>query len=102
MNTITPPKQSQPVYLADLTASSAIPEKFPEPINRTSNVSLTDLTPSWAIPIKFPDLYNERQWAWAVKQRHQNGLAKAFHKVGKNLFVNIKVLAECIDAQPPD
>jgi hypothetical protein len=61
--------------------------------------TLDDIVPYQLIPNRFPHLYNEKSWAWAVKQRHQNGLAKAFRKVGKNLFVNTKVLAECIDAQ---
>lgn len=65
-------------------------------------VTLTDLVPYQAIPEKFPHLYTSKSWAWAVKQRQHNGLAKAFRKVGKNLFVNINVLAECIDAQTAD
>lgn len=61
--------------------------------------TLDDIVPYQLIPSRFPHLYNEKSWAWAVKQRNQNGLAKAFRKVGKNLFVNIRVLAQCIDAQ---
>ena len=65
-------------------------------------VTLTDLIPCQAVPEKFPHLYSKKSWAWAVKQRHHNGLAKAFRKVGKNLFVNTQALAECIDAQLSD
>ncbi|WP_333879196.1 hypothetical protein [Methylobacter sp.] len=67
-----------------------------------SSISLGDIVPYQSIPEKFPHLYSPKSWAWAVKQRHHNGLAKAFRKVGKNLFVNIQVLAECIDAQLSD
>lgn len=63
---------------------------------------LDNLVPYQSIPEKFPHLYSKKSWAWAVKQRQHNGLAKAFRKVGKNLFVNIQVLAECIDTQPAD
>jgi hypothetical protein len=60
---------------------------------------LTDLIPYQAVPEKFPHLYTTKSWVWAVKQRQHNGLAPAFRKVGKNLFVNVRVLAECIDIQ---
>lgn len=63
-----------------------------------SPVTLTDLIPYQVIPEKFPHLYSKKSWAWAVKQRQHNGLAKAFRKVGKNLFVNTLVLAE---SRPP-
>ena len=66
------------------------------------SVSLIDLVPCQAIPERFPHLYSHKSWAWAVKQRQHNGLAKAFRKVGKNLFVNTLALAECIDAQLSD
>lgn len=65
-----------------------------------SSVILTDLIPYQAVPEKFPHLYSKKSWQWAVKQRQHNGLSKAFRKVGKQLFVNTRVLAECIDAQP--
>jgi hypothetical protein len=65
-------------------------------------VTLTDLVPYQAVPDKFPHLYSKKSWAWAVKQRQHNGLARAFRKVGKNLFVNTTVLAECIDSQLVD
>jgi hypothetical protein len=71
-------------------------------INQHQLVSLSDLTPYTAIPEKYPHLYSQKSWKWAVKQRHHNGLAKAFRKVGKNLFVNIQVLADCINAQLSD
>jgi hypothetical protein len=64
--------------------------------------SLEDIVPYLMIPERFPHLYTKKSWAWAVKQRQHNGLAKAFRKVGKSLFVNSKVLAECIDAQVAD
>ena len=64
--------------------------------------SLDNLVPYLSIPEKFPHLYSKKSWAWAVKQRQHNGLAKAFRKVGKNLFVNTLVLAECIDSQSAD
>jgi hypothetical protein len=69
------------------------PKSLPE------TVTLTDLIPYQEIPKKFPHLYSEKSWKWAVKQRHHNGLAPAFRKVSKTLFVNIRVLAACIDAQ---
>ena len=65
-------------------------------------ITLNDLIPHGDVPKKYPHLYNQKSWVWAVKQRHHNGLAKAFRKVGKNLFVNTTVLAECIDAQVLD
>lgn len=65
-------------------------------------VDLTDLVPYQAVPDKFPHLYSRKSWKWAVKQRQHNGLARAFRKVGKQLFVNIQVLAECIDSQLAD
>ena len=68
-------------------------------MQNTTTATLTDLIPCQAIPERFPHLYSAKSWAWAVKQRHHNGLARAFRKVGKNLFVNTQVLAECIDAQ---
>jgi hypothetical protein len=65
-------------------------------------VTLTDLVPYQSVPDKFPHLYSSKSWQWAVKQRQHNGLAKAFRKVGKQLFVNTQVLAECIDSQLAD
>ncbi len=65
-------------------------------------VTLTDLIPYQDVPEKYPHLYSKKSWQWAVKQRQHNGLAPAFRKVSKFLFVNIRVLAECIDAQPAD
>ena len=67
-----------------------------------SSVTLTDLVPYQSVPEKFPHLYSRKSWQWAVKQRQHNGLAKAFRKVGKQLFVNTQVLAECIDSQLAD
>lgn len=66
------------------------------------SVTLTDLVPYQSIPDKFPHLYSRKSWQWAVKQRQHNGLAKAFRKVGKQLFVNTQVLAECINSQLAD
>ena len=65
-------------------------------------VSLADLVPYQSVPDKFPHLYSRKSWQWAVKQRQHNGLARAFRKVGKQLFVNTQVLAECIDSQLAD
>jgi hypothetical protein len=65
-------------------------------------VTLIDLVPCQAIPDKYPHLYSKKSWEWVVKQRHHNGLSRAFRKVGKNLFVNTQVLAKCIDAQLSD
>lgn len=65
-------------------------------------VTLTDLVPYQSVPDKFPHLYSRKSWQWAVKQRQHNGLARAFRKVGKQLFVNTQVLAECIDSQLAD
>ncbi len=62
-------------------------------------ITLADLIPYQAIPDRFPHLYSKASWEWAAKQRQHNGLAKAFRKVGKKLFVNTAVLAECIDNQ---
>ncbi len=62
-------------------------------------ITLDDITPSSDVPKKYPHLYSEKSWRWAVVQRKNNGLSKAFRKIGKNLFVNTKVLAECIDSQ---
>jgi hypothetical protein len=66
--------------------------------NKTSP-ALTDLIPYKKVPEQFPHLFTPKSWMWATKQRQHNGLAKAFRKVGKSLFVNINVLAECIDNQ---
>lgn len=63
------------------------------------NISLDVIVPYHTIPEKYPHLYSKKSWCWAVKQRQHNGLARAFRKVGKNLFVNTIVLAECIDQQ---
>jgi len=64
-----------------------------------TQVSLDDLIPYRSVPEKYPHLYTPGSWQWAVIQRHHNGLAKAFRKVGKHLFVNTQVLAQCIDNQ---
>lgn len=62
-------------------------------------ITLNDLLPYQVVPEQYPHLYTPKSWAWAVKQRQHNGLARAFRKVGKNLFVNTLTLAECIDQQ---
>jgi hypothetical protein len=64
-----------------------------------SKVTLDDIIPSADVPKKYPHLYSEKSWKWAVVQRKHNGLSRAFRKIGKQLFVNTKVLAECIDQQ---
>jgi hypothetical protein len=66
------------------------------------SVTLTDFVPYQSVPDQFPHLYSRKSWRWAVKQRQHNGLARAFRKVGKQLFVNTQVLAECIDSQLAD
>ncbi len=63
------------------------------------NITLDDLIPYSDVPQKYPHLYDNKSWRWAVIQRQHNGLARAFRKVGKKLFVNTRVLAECIDSQ---
>lgn len=65
----------------------------------SSSPSLDNIVPYQSIPDKFPHLYSKKSWEWAVKQRHHNGLARAFRKVGRRLYVNTTVLAECIDEQ---
>ena len=64
-----------------------------------SSITLDDLIPYQNVPDAFPHLYTTQSWAWATKQRKHNGLGRAFRKVGKQLFVNTNVLAECIDNQ---
>ena len=71
-------------------------------MNSPPQVTLDDLIPEKQIPEKYPHLYTEKSWRWAVAQRKHNGLAKAFRKVGRNVFVNVNILAECIDAQSTD
>ncbi|QPK62871.1 hypothetical protein IVG45_18905 [Methylomonas sp. LL1] len=63
------------------------------------NITLDDIIPSGDVPKKYPHLYTEKSWKWAVLQRKHNGLSMAFRKIGKTLFVNTRVLAECIDSQ---
>ena len=64
-----------------------------------SSQKLEDFIPYQDVPNKFPHLYTKKSWVWVTKQRHHNGLARAFRKVGKKLFVNISILAEFIDNQ---
>jgi len=64
-----------------------------------NKVTLNDLTPSKNIPKKYPDLFTEIKWKWKVAQRKNNGLARAFCKIGRDLYVNEIVLAECIAGQ---
>ena len=65
-------------------------------------IDLNDFVPCKDIPKKFPHLYSDKSWAWVVKQRKKNGLAPAFRRIGKNLFVNLPVFAQCIDSSPAD
>ncbi len=67
-----------------------------------AQTTLDDLIPYKSVPEKYPHLYTPGSWQWAVIQRQHNGLARAFRKIGKNLFVNTKVLAVCIDEQLAD
>jgi hypothetical protein len=71
-------------------------------MNTKTQVTLDDLTPYKKIPQKYPDLFSPQSWQWKVSQREHNGLARAFRKVGKDLYVNEIVLAECIDEQSAD
>lgn len=71
-------------------------------MQQTAITSLNDIVPYQIIPERFPHLYSQKSWAWAVKQRHHNGLYPAFRKVGKNLFVNTLDLAQCMNAQLAD
>ncbi|OQK17243.1 hypothetical protein AU255_04955 [Methyloprofundus sedimenti] len=64
-----------------------------------TQVTLNDLTPSKKIPEKYPELFPEKKWKWKVAQRQHNGLARAFRKIGRDLYVNELVLAECINEQ---
>jgi hypothetical protein len=64
-----------------------------------TTITLAELIPYQDVPDRFPHLFSKKSWKWATKQRHHNGLARAFRKVGKHLFVNINVLAECINNQ---
>lgn len=64
-----------------------------------TQVTLSDLTPSKQIPQKYPDLFPEKKWKWKVAQRQHNGLARAFRKVGRDLYVNELILAECMNEQ---
>ncbi len=73
-----------------------------EAMQNQVTTSLDDLVPYKNIPKLFPELFPPRRWEWLVKQRKHNGLAKAFRKVGRNLIVNVSVLAECIDEQIAD
>ena len=71
-------------------------------MNTVTKTTLNGFILSKKIPEKYPDLFTEAQWKWKSKQRQHNGLAKAFRKVGKDLYVNEIVLAECIDEQLAD
>ena len=69
-------------------------------------ITLNGITRYKEIPKKYPDLFPEKNpeknWEWKVKQRKHNGLARAFRKVGKELFVIDDLLAECITNQLDD
>ncbi|HIF50813.1 MAG TPA: hypothetical protein EYQ42_04680 [Thiotrichaceae bacterium] len=71
-------------------------------MSSNTSVTLDDLVPEKQIPEKYPHLYTKESWRWAVAQRKHNGLARAFRKIGKNVFVNVVILAECMDEQPAD
>jgi len=62
-------------------------------------LSLNDFVPSPQIPKLYPHLFTKNQWTWLTVNRATNGLGPCFKQVGKRLFVNIKTLAECIEAQ---
>jgi len=66
----------------------------------TSNdldITLDDLVEYHHVPSKYPHLYSPASWYHAVKHRNSNGLAPAFKKVGRILFVNVKMLAQIIN-----
>lgn len=63
------------------------------------HTTLNDIVPYKKVPEKFPDLFTHESWIWAVRRRKKNGLEPAFRNIGKQLFVNLHVLAECIDKQ---
>jgi len=65
--------------------------------NTLDSLTLSDLTPYKSIPDKYPDLFPAHKWKWMVVNRANNGLSKAFSKVGRNLYVNERLLAECIN-----
>lgn len=71
-------------------------------MNTSTQVTLNDLIPYKKIPQKYPDLFPEKSWKWKVAQRQHNGLARAFCKVGRDLYVNKIILAECIAEQSAD
>ena len=54
--------------------------------------SLNDIVPYKKIPLLYPNLVSFDAWPWLVKNRNNNGLGRAFHKIGKSLFVNTTVL----------
>ncbi|MEI6297289.1 MAG: hypothetical protein WCO84_06670 [bacterium] len=59
---------------------------------------LSNLVSVHLIPELYPNLYLQNTWSSAVNHRKENGLYPAFKKIGKHLFVNVEILAECINA----
>jgi len=82
-----------------LTEFRLLGERAINAIGNEDEVCLADLLASDLVPQKYPLLFNDKQWGWMVKQRKYNGLEAAFHKIGKRLYVNEKVLAKCINQQ---
>lgn len=68
-------------------------------MQNNDRVTLYDLLPYAKIPEIYPNLYTERQWANVVTNRVKLGVDSAFCKVGHNLFVNTRKLAELMDAK---
>jgi len=65
--------------------------------NDLAQSTLGDLIPYQQIPHRHPDLFPEKKWKWMVANRANNGLSRAFCKVGKVIYVNEKILADCIN-----
>lgn len=63
------------------------------------HTTLNELIPFKKVSDQYPNLFTHESWAWAVRRRKKNGLDPAFRKVGKQLFVNLRILAECIDGK---
>ena len=62
----------------------------------SANIPMQKIVLQDEIPEIYPHLYSETSWKWAVKNRATNGLAPAFNKIGRKIFVNLDVLAQCL------
>lgn len=63
----------------------------------SNQATLDELILHQKIPDRHPELFPKNKWKWMVVNRANNGLSKAFSKVGRNLYVNERLLAECIN-----